>query len=103
MLVMPHHFLAAVPDASGTGVDIDGEDIRRARDNATARGLDGRAAFVEGPAQEHLASASGRADLILNIGAYHALIRPVCSRITGTRWRAGRPPWRPGLTRAIRS
>jgi SAM-dependent methyltransferase len=65
--------LAAVPHASGTGVDIDREDIRRARDNAAARGLDGRATFVEGPAKEHLASASGRADLILNVGAYHAL------------------------------
>ena len=64
--------LAAVPDASGTGVDIDGEDIRRARDDATARGLDGRATFVQ-PAKERLASASGRADLILNVGAYHAL------------------------------
>jgi SAM-dependent methyltransferase len=63
--------LAAVPDASGTGVDIDGEDISRARGNAAERGLDGRATFAEGPAKEHLAGAS--ADLILNVGAYHAL------------------------------
>ena len=63
--------LAATPNASGTGIDIDGGDIRRARDNAAARGLDGRATFVEGPAKEHLASVN--ADLILNVGAYHAL------------------------------
>src|SRR5580698_1382658 len=63
--------LAAAPNAIGTGVDINSGDIRRARDNAAARGLDGRATFVEGPAKEHLASA--RADLILNVGAYHAL------------------------------
>ena len=65
--------LAAVPDASGTGVDTDGEDLRRARDHAAARGLDGRVTFVEGPAKEYLASASGRADLVLNVGAFHAL------------------------------
>src|SRR5580658_7172635 len=46
--------LAAVPDASGTGVDIDREDIRRARDNAAARGLGGRATFGGRPAQRHL-------------------------------------------------
>jgi hypothetical protein len=63
--------LAAVPDAGGTGVDIDGEDISRARGNAAERGLDGRATFAEGPAKEHLAGAN--ADLILNVGAYHAL------------------------------
>jgi cyclopropane fatty-acyl-phospholipid synthase-like methyltransferase len=40
--------LAAVPDASGTGVDIDGGDISRARGNAAERGLDGRATFAEG-------------------------------------------------------
>ena len=65
--------LAAVTGASGTGVDNDGEDIRRARESAAARGLADRATFVEGPAREYLARASGRADLILNVGAYHAL------------------------------
>jgi len=63
--------LAAVPGADGTGVDSDGGDIRRARDNATARGLDTRVTFIEGEARESLASAS--ADLILSVGAYHAL------------------------------
>ncbi|MGD0606225.1 MAG: class I SAM-dependent methyltransferase [Streptosporangiaceae bacterium] len=65
--------LAAAPAAIGAGVDSDGGDVRRARDNATARGLDGRVTFVEAPAREYLASADGRADLILNVGAYQAL------------------------------
>lgn len=61
--------LAAAPQAVGTGVDTDGEDIRRARDAAAQRGLDRRARFIEGPAKDHLASA----DLIMSVGAYHAL------------------------------
>ncbi len=65
--------LAAVPGATGTGVDSDRKDIGRAHDNAMARGLHTRVTFVEGQARESLASASVRADLILNVGAYHAL------------------------------
>jgi SAM-dependent methyltransferase len=61
--------LAEVPEATGIGVDTDGEDIRRARASAAGRGLDGRVTFIEGPAEDHLSSA----DLILNVGASHAL------------------------------
>jgi cyclopropane fatty-acyl-phospholipid synthase-like methyltransferase len=63
--------LAELPEAAGTGIDRDAEDIRCARRNAASRGLDGRARFIEGRAEDHLASA----DLILNVGAYHALGR----------------------------
>jgi SAM-dependent methyltransferase len=60
--------LAALPEANGTGIDTDGPDIVRARAAAVARGLDGRVAFVEGPAAEYAEPA----DLVLSIGAYQA-------------------------------
>jgi trans-aconitate methyltransferase len=56
------------PDARGTGVDLDGPDIVRARAGASDRGLDGRVEFIEGPAADHTAAA----DLVINVGAYHA-------------------------------
>ncbi|MGV9596171.1 SAM-dependent methyltransferase [Streptosporangium sandarakinum] len=61
--------LEAVPKAHGVGVDIRGRDLERGRADAAARGLSDRVTFVEGPAEEHL----GNADLVLNVGAYHAL------------------------------
>jgi SAM-dependent methyltransferase len=61
--------VAASPGAHGTGVDSHGPDIQRGRGNAAARGLADRVTLVEGPAQDHLS----RADLVLNIGAWHAL------------------------------
>ena len=39
--------LAAVPGAVGTGVDLSAADLARGRDNAAARGLDGRVSFIE--------------------------------------------------------
>ena len=60
--------LAAAPDAHGTGIDTDGPDIVRGRALATERGLAERATFVEGPGADHTEPA----DLVLNIGAYHA-------------------------------
>lgn len=86
--------LAALPHASGTGVTSTARTSTAPCDNATARGLDGRATFIEGPAKEHLASASGRADLILNVGAYHAL-GTIPEAIAEARERVnpgGRPP-----------
>ncbi|MFE6667578.1 SAM-dependent methyltransferase [Streptomyces sp. NPDC057697] len=62
--------LDAVPGATGTGIDLNAEDLARGRANAEARGLTGRVEFVEGSAQE----ASHRsADLVLCLGASHAL------------------------------
>lgn len=61
--------MEALPGAHGTGVDNHDPDIRRGRGNAAARGLANRVAFVQGQAQDHLSPA----DLVLNIGAWHAL------------------------------
>lgn len=44
--------LAAAPDATGTGVDIDTAALARGRQAATARGLADRVRFVEGSAAE---------------------------------------------------
>jgi SAM-dependent methyltransferase len=60
--------LQAVPDARGTGVDVHGPDVRRARRLAAERGLEHRATFVEGQAAEHLRPA----DLVISSGAYQA-------------------------------
>lgn len=60
--------LAALPKASGTGIDADAGHIARARRNAAARGLTDRAVFVEGQVVD---SARGPADLALSIGASH--------------------------------
>ncbi|GAA1974208.1 class I SAM-dependent methyltransferase [Catenulispora subtropica] len=60
--------LAAVPEAHGTGIDIHGPDIARARAAAADRGLTGRATFIEGPARDHARPA----DVVLSLGAYHA-------------------------------
>lgn len=59
--------LSAAPDARGRGIDSDEQLIARARENAVARGLSERVELVAGSA----ASASDRADVILNIGAEH--------------------------------
>lgn len=60
--------LQAAPQAHGTGVDLHGPDVQRARGNAIERGLEHRATFVEGQAAEHLRPA----DLVINSGAYQA-------------------------------
>jgi SAM-dependent methyltransferase len=60
--------VANAPGAVGTGVEMHGPDVARARANAAARGLSHRVAFVEGAASDHLSAA----DLALNIGAYQA-------------------------------
>jgi SAM-dependent methyltransferase len=60
--------LAAAPAARGVGVDINGPDIACARLHAAQRGLADRAVFIEGSATDH----AGRADVVINCGAYHA-------------------------------
>lgn len=40
-------FLDALPRARGTGLDLNADDLARGRRNAEARGLAGRAEFVE--------------------------------------------------------
>jgi SAM-dependent methyltransferase len=60
--------LEAAPGASGTGIDISGRDIARARENAGRRGLSGRVSFVEGQATDHASPA----DAVISSGAYQA-------------------------------
>lgn len=60
--------LEATPNARGTGIDVHGPDIERARAAARQRRLSERATFIEGAS----ADSAETADLVLNVGAYHA-------------------------------
>jgi SAM-dependent methyltransferase len=62
--------LAAAPDATGLGLDTDEGDLARGRDSARARGLDGRVTFVR---ESGVGTSRGPADLVLCLGASHAL------------------------------
>src|SRR5512147_725234 len=62
--------LEAVPDARGTGVDVNGEDLARARCNAEARRLAARVEFAE---ESAVGTRRGPADLVLCLGATQAL------------------------------
>lgn len=62
--------LAAAPGATGTGIDINADDLARGRRNAEARGLAHRAEFVE---ESAIGTARGPADLVLCMGASQAL------------------------------
>lgn len=72
--------LAAQPDARGTGVDLRGEDLERGRQSARARGLADRVEFVEKSA---VGTPRGPADLVLCLGASHALSTAEPPRHTG--------------------
>ncbi|MEU6815639.1 class I SAM-dependent methyltransferase [Streptomyces sp. NPDC046860] len=62
--------LDAVPEARGTGIDTEEEDLARGRDNARARGLAGRVEFL---AESATGTTRGPADLVLCLGAGQAL------------------------------
>ena len=62
--------LAAVPEATGLGLDTDDGDLARGQANAQARGLGDRAAFVR---ESAVGTARGPADLVLCVGSSHAL------------------------------
>ena len=62
--------LAAAPDATGLGLDTDEGDLARGRDNARARGLADRVTFVR---ESAIGTRRGPADLVLCLGASHAL------------------------------
>ncbi|MER6344908.1 SAM-dependent methyltransferase [Streptomyces sp. NPDC001595] len=62
--------LAAVPGTTGTGVDINGDDLDRARRAARQRGLAERVTFAEESAVD---SRRGPADLVLCVGSSQAL------------------------------
>jgi cyclopropane fatty-acyl-phospholipid synthase-like methyltransferase len=62
--------LAAVPGATGVGIDVDEGDLARGREAARARGLSGRVTFV---GESGIGTSRGPADLVLCLGASHAL------------------------------
>ncbi|MGC5034366.1 MULTISPECIES: SAM-dependent methyltransferase [unclassified Streptomyces] len=62
--------LAAAPEATGTGIDLDAEDLARGRRAAEARGLTPRVRFLE---ESATGTAHGPADLVLCVGASQAL------------------------------
>jgi SAM-dependent methyltransferase len=62
--------LAALPDATGVGFDTDEDDLDRGRDNARARGLSERVTFYR---ESGVGTTRGPADLVLCLGASHAL------------------------------
>jgi len=62
--------LAAAPGATGLGLDTDKDDLARGRANARARGLAGRVTFVR---ESGVGTRRGPADLVLCLGASHAL------------------------------
>ncbi|MFD8544598.1 SAM-dependent methyltransferase [Streptomyces sp. NPDC059649] len=62
--------LEVTPGATGVGIDLNEDDLARGRANAEARGLAERVRFVQGSAID---TAQGPADLVLCLGASHAL------------------------------
>ncbi len=62
--------LAAAPGATGVGIDIDDDDLARARTGARDRGLSDRVTFAR---ESGTGTARGPADLVLCVGASHAL------------------------------
>ena len=62
--------LEAVPSATGVGIDLNGEDLSRGRADARARALAGRVEFAE---ESGTGTARGPADLVMCLGASHAL------------------------------
>ncbi|MFE1176392.1 SAM-dependent methyltransferase [Streptomyces sp. NPDC058773] len=62
--------LEAAPGATGVGIDLNEDDLARGRANAQTRGLAERVRFVQEPAGD---TAHGPADLVLCLGASHAL------------------------------
>jgi SAM-dependent methyltransferase len=62
--------LAAVPGATGTGIDLNAEDLARGRRTALDRALGDRVVFVE---ESATGTGRGPADLVLCVGASHVL------------------------------
>ncbi|MGX9888904.1 SAM-dependent methyltransferase [Streptomyces sp. NPDC002276] len=74
--------LTAVPEARGTGVDLDVRDLARGRRGAEARGLAERVAFV---AESAVGTARGPADLVLCVGASQALAPEISKALRALR------------------
>ncbi|WP_407702569.1 SAM-dependent methyltransferase [Streptomyces niger] len=65
--------LDATPGATGLGIDLAADDLARGRANAAARGLADRVEFAE---ESGHGTTRGPADLVLCLGAGHALSGP---------------------------
>ncbi|WP_055568756.1 SAM-dependent methyltransferase [Streptomyces atriruber] len=85
--------LEAVPEATGIGVDIKGEDLGRGRAAAKERGLDGRVLFAEESATD---TDRGPADVVLCLGASQALGSAAPAQATAEALRALRGLVSPG-------
>ncbi|MFJ8796392.1 SAM-dependent methyltransferase [Streptomyces sp. NPDC102487] len=85
--------LEAVKGATGLGVDVSAQDLARGRANAVARGLADRVTFVEESAD---GTERGPADLVLCLGATHALNGSEPPAHTAAALRALRGLVRPG-------
>ena len=62
--------LAAAPDATGVGIDVDDDDLARGRAAAQARGLANRVTFA---CESGIGTTRGPADLVLCVGASQAV------------------------------
>ena len=62
--------LAAAPDATGVGIDLDDDDLTRARVAAQARGLADRVTFAR---ESGIGTTRAPADLVLCVGASQAV------------------------------
>lgn len=62
--------LEAAPDATGTGIDLDTDDLARGRENADRRGLAHRVEFA---VESGVGTTRGPADVVLCVGSGHAL------------------------------
>ncbi|TKA11999.1 SAM-dependent methyltransferase [Actinacidiphila oryziradicis] len=85
--------LDAAPGATGLGIDVNVDDLARGRGNAEARGLADRAEFVEESAS---GTTRGPADLVLCLGASHALSDAAPPHHTAAALRALRSLVTPG-------
>ncbi|MGW2649682.1 SAM-dependent methyltransferase [Streptomyces sp. NPDC001393] len=62
--------LEAAPGATGVGIDLNEDDLARGRANAETRGLAERVRFIQ---ESAAGTARGPADIVLCLGASHAL------------------------------
>ncbi|MEU0383813.1 SAM-dependent methyltransferase [Streptomyces chartreusis] len=74
--------LTALPEATGTGIDINTEDLARGRKAAEERGLAPRARFIE---ESAAGTSHGPADLVLCVGASQALSDELPAALAGLR------------------
>ncbi|MFF7633532.1 SAM-dependent methyltransferase [Kitasatospora sp. NPDC008050] len=85
--------LAATPGATGLGLDLNAADLARGRENARARGLADRVRFAE---ESAVGTAREPADLVLCLGASHALSEAEAPHHTVAALHALRRLVRPG-------